>query len=794
MATQRAALSADEDDFASLLLAQREVAPRAAVIANEAAGILRGCSINVYLYDEQESPAWSVKASVGEVSVEHSYEAETLARVAGSREPLLFSGGLMAREHYAHLDVRRTIASLLYVPILLDEVLVGAMEAISFDRVLDDGDIEALEQLTDLSALALATGVAYENERNSNLDSITRLTQLYDVEKVFNSTLQMSELMPIICAKVRELLNTQAVNLYLVEGDDLVLMSRDGEDQTVGLESAGDEIIQKIGDNGEAVLISDPSDPRLAKRNGDAGEGRIVTLMAAPVIEDESLTAVLECVNKSDGTAFDEDDLFFLTMMADTASRSLHNASLMEAEKKIEILETLVEVSNEITSTLNLQRVLQVVVNAPQRIMSYDRAAIALTSKGKLQLKAVSGMTDIVPGEPKMRRLHEMLEFSALFDKPLYVVAHGDTVEADREETRLKFHDYFLETGTRGWYAVPLADDQGKLGVLSFEGSNPDFMGEAQFEFINVVASQATVALRNASLYEEVPLIGVLEPIIHRKRQFMAMEKQRRSATLALAAVAVLVLVFVPLPMRVSGDATVAPQNSSEIQAEVEGVVRNVYVREGDHVAKGAVLAEMNDWDYRAALAAAEAKRASALAAMNRALATNDGTEAGIQRVQAEYWTAETSRARDRLEHTKLRSPIEGVVATPHIETLGGTKLEAGDAFAKVINTSHATVDVAVDETDVPLLQAGQKAAVKLDSFPTRRFIGQVQIVSPMSKAQEDKRVFFARVDIPNQEGLIRPGMSGLSKLSVGWKPTGYVMFRGFGMWLWAKLWAWFGW
>ena len=179
---------------------------------------------------------------------------------------------------------------------------------------------------------------------------------------------------------------------------------------------------------------------------------------------------------------------------------------------------------------------------------------------------------------------------------------------------------------------------------------------------------------------------------------------------------------------------------------------------------------------------------------MNRALAANDGTEAGIQRVQAEYWTAETNRARERLERTKLRSPIDGVVATPHIETLGGTKLAAGDTFAKVVNTSHATVDVAVDETDVPLLEPGEKAAVKLDSFPTRRFVGKVDIVSPTSTAEEDKRVFFARVDIPNPEGIIRPGMSGMSKLSVGWKPAGYVMFRGFGMWLWAKLWAWFGW
>ena len=74
--------------------------------------------------------------------MEESYQAATLARLAQTREPLLFAGTALAREHYAHLDVRRTIASLAYVPILLDEVLIGAIEAISFDRVLEEHDVE----------------------------------------------------------------------------------------------------------------------------------------------------------------------------------------------------------------------------------------------------------------------------------------------------------------------------------------------------------------------------------------------------------------------------------------------------------------------------------------------------------------------------------------------------------------------------------------------------------------------------------------------------------------------------
>ena len=102
---------------------------------------------------------------------------------------------------------------------------------------------------------------------------------------------------------------------------------------------------------------------------------------------------------------------------------------------------------------------------------------------------------------------------------------------------------------------------------------------------------------------------------------------------------------------------------------------------------------------------------------MNRALAANDDTEAGIQRAQADYWTAEVARAQQRLDRTQVRSPIDGVVATPHIETLVGRKLKFGDPFADVVDNSQVLVDVSVDQTDIALVAVGQKARIKPVSY-----------------------------------------------------------------------------
>jgi RND family efflux transporter MFP subunit len=295
-------------------------------------------------------------------------------------------------------------------------------------------------------------------------------------------------------------------------------------------------------------------------------------------------------------------------------------------------------------------------------------------------------------------------------------------------------------------------------------------------------------------MYTQTPFIGLLQPLQQKKQQFLALGKRQRTARITLAVATLLFLVFFPLPMRVAGTATVAPESKASIQAPFDGTVRRVLVREGDPIHRGEVLAEMEDWEYRSAVTNAEAKRDEALAKMNRALASNDGAEAGIQRVESEYWESELGLARERLNQSKLRSPVDGVVSTPHIENTVGRKLQLGDEFAEVVDTTHTSIDVAVDQTDVALLQAGDSAAIKLEGFPTRKFHGSVVIVSPVATVAGDERVFMARVDVPNTDGTLRAGMQGNGKISTGWRSAGFVLFRGFGIWSWTKLWNWFGW
>lgn len=797
MSSTPATAGSSESAFVLNLLSARDLNTVSRLLATHALEVVNAGAAILYLVGEE---ALSPKSIVGQVQVDQQVipaEASTLAAVLADPNPQSFSGAQIARESYGHLETRRTVQSLAYVPIAIQGRLGAVIEVISFENPLTEDDLAELAAMSDYATPALERAQSAENERIENLKSIARLTQLYDLEKTFHSTLEMDALLPLIATKFRDVLSAQAVHVWMVKDDDeLLLSASNGFDPTIepgSTQRAGEGIAADVGDAGEPLLIDDPDDARLASRNGDVTEGAIFTVIATPLMLKDEEVGVIEAVNHVAGTPFTEEDLFLLSLLCDTASGAVHNASLVQAERKVEVLEALVRVSQEITSTLDLERVLQAVVNNPANVIPYERAAVALEQRGRIRVKAISGVTKS-PDSPEFEPLREMAEWASSINQESYFRQHDDEIDSDREDTRLRLKSYFESSGMRGFYILPLADDQGRLGTFVCESSDPDFLTDAHEEMLRVVGTQATVALRNASLYQEVPFIGVIEPLVRQKQRFRNMSRTRQRLVTLAAVAAALVLVLVPIPLRVQGNATVNALVSSQVQAHVEGVVRRVFVREGQRVNPGDPIAQLDDWNYRSALSAAEAKYQEAVSARNRSLANNDAANAGVEQVQADYWRSEVDRARERLNQTTLRASVAGIVTTPHIEEAVGRHLDSGQKLADVTDINDASVDVAVGESDLRLLRNGQRASLKLDAFPLKTFRGPVSVVSPISYPGAEEQIYFARLDIPNPQGLLRPGMQGQAKILSGWRPAGYVIFRGPLMWIYSKLWSWVGW
>src|SRR3984893_3584774 len=152
MPIQSSGLTLNIAAFSARLLEEQEVFPRARITAQTIAEALPGSAVNVYaIATLAEGDAWTIMATAGEAAVPEAtipLQTGTLGTLARELKPLLFEGDDLSREEYAHVNVRRTLRSLSYLPLTQHGELIGAIEILSFEDKL------RAVHLNDLAAVA----------------------------------------------------------------------------------------------------------------------------------------------------------------------------------------------------------------------------------------------------------------------------------------------------------------------------------------------------------------------------------------------------------------------------------------------------------------------------------------------------------------------------------------------------------------------------------------------------------------------------------------------------------------
>ncbi len=254
----------------------------------------------------------------------------------------------------------------------------------------------------------------------------------------------------------------------------------------------------------------------------------------------------------------------------------------------------------------------------------------------------------------------------------------------------------------------------------------------------------------------------------------------------------------------VSGPAAVDPRVNVEISANIMGKVTKIYVEEGQRVAAGDVLLELEQTQYLAGRDEAGAAYRSAVRALELARAKWETAQEVYRRKkelyekrlisQEQYELAETQfqgerteydvaqdnvvraravlvQAKDSLSKTVYNSPIDGVVTSLNVEegefTVVGTLNTPGTVMLTVADLAAMQVVADIDETDVVDVELGQRASVTVDAFPDEIFRGKVIEIASSAKeslyaATEEKTSadFEVKVLLTGDTSALRPGMT----------------------------------
>jgi RND family efflux transporter MFP subunit len=130
---------------------------------------------------------------------------------------------------------------------------------------------------------------------------------------------------------------------------------------------------------------------------------------------------------------------------------------------------------------------------------------------------------------------------------------------------------------------------------------------------------------------------------------------------------------------------------------------------------------------------------------------------AQISAAESRIKTAEatTVSAGIPLQDTQLKAPMSAVVIDRRIEV--GSLVGQGTAAFVLADLTFVKAVFGVPDTSLQSLKLGDTLTITSDATPGTEFTGQISRISP--SADQNSRAFEVEVTIPNEEGLLKPGM-----------------------------------
>jgi HlyD family secretion protein len=231
----------------------------------------------------------------------------------------------------------------------------------------------------------------------------------------------------------------------------------------------------------------------------------------------------------------------------------------------------------------------------------------------------------------------------------------------------------------------------------------------------------------------------------------------------------------------VSSTGTLEPVTTVQVGTQVSGQIAAIYADFNDRVRKGQVIARIDPTLQEQAVREAEASLGRSQAQLAKAeqdydrdrqlhqsgMVSNDelrasATALAVARADAASAQVALDRARRNLEYTTIYAPINGVVVERNVD-VGQTvaaSLQAPQLFLIANDLSRMQILATVDESDIGLIHEKQAVRFTVQAWPDTSFAGTVRQVRLQSTVKENVVNYAVVVDVDNQGGKLRPGMT----------------------------------
>jgi PAS domain S-box-containing protein len=255
-----------------------------------------------------------------------------MGRVGETHEPLVISQYQEWAGRSAQYT-QDTVQSVVAAPLLIGTRLVGVIAAVHSDPVRGVGeeDLRLLELFAPQAAVAIENARLFTAEHRRAEEQRALLDTLADLA----GQLELGHLLQELLQRAVRLLSVTGAELAIYEeetGDLLIAASNEmGADSVGSRMGPGEGAMGRVVETKQPLVI--PDYPAWTGRSEKYVDGRVQTVMAAPLLIADRLVGVVAVVHSDPDRRFGDDDLQLLQLFATQAAIAVENARLFTAAR-----------------------------------------------------------------------------------------------------------------------------------------------------------------------------------------------------------------------------------------------------------------------------------------------------------------------------------------------------------------------------------------------------------------------------------------------------------------------------
>jgi multidrug resistance efflux pump len=180
-----------------------------------------------------------------------------------------------------------------------------------------------------------------------------------------------------------------------------------------------------------------------------------------------------------------------------------------------------------------------------------------------------------------------------------------------------------------------------------------------------------------------------------------------------------------------------------------------------------------------------------AQASLDLVLAEASANDIAIAQSEVDRLTLELQFQRDELERTRVVAPMEGRIVTANLQLLIGKYLRSGDPLLEIENAQIVTAEIAVPESDIALIGAGDTVRLRVTGHADTEILGEVQTIAPAAEDEGYGSIVRVAAIFENETDFLRSGMTGYAKIDGAEMRAWEAYLRSIRRFFQIEVWSW---